>query len=153
MAKHIRDNLMASYIAYIIAFLAMTSYASLGAMAKKISAEGISGYQLIFLNSILLGVFGLIAILLTDRDFAVYKNLQASTWGWIILWAGMNFLGFVLYLYAIQRIPVTEYQIMYLASPIIAAILAFVILSEPFQLKHLIGGIIVAVGVYIAIRK
>jgi|GEM_PF-1606927 len=144
---------MSAFFPYVIAFFAVCSYASLAPLAKKIIGEGITGFQLIVLNSVFLGVLGLIAILFTDRDFSAFKNMTPDLWLWSLLWACLNFLGFALYLYAIDRMPVVNYQIMFLTMPIIGSTLAYFLLSETINLKQIIGGIIVAVGVYIAIKK
>ncbi len=71
---------------------------------------------------------------------------------WIGSFIIINLFAFLFYTHALQRIPSTEYQIMYLFSPIIVAILAFLILTESLHLKYFIGGSIVALGVYITIR-
>ena len=144
---------MSAFFPYLIAFFAVCSYASLPPLAKKSLSEDITGFQLIVLNSIFLALLGLIAIIFTDKDFSAFKNLTADLWFWALLWAGLNFLGFALYLYAIDRMPVVNYQIMFLTMPVIGSTLAYFLLSETISLKQVIGGIIVAIGVYIAIKK
>ena len=143
---------MASYIGYIIAFFAMCSYASLAPIAKKLTNEGLTGFYLILINSAFLGIFAIIALLFSNQNFEVFKKIPLSTWSWIALWALINFVGFALYIWAVARIPVVNYQIMYLASPLIGALIAFVLLSEPLQVKHLIGGLFVAIGIFITIK-
>jgi len=144
---------MAAYYGYIIGFLAMCCYASLAPIAKKLTNDGLTSFYLIFLNSAFLFVFSTIALLYNNGNFEVLKKISLPTWGYITLWAFINFIGFALYIWAIGKIPVASYQIMYLATPIVGAILAYFLLSETIQTKQIVGGLIVAFGVYIAIRK
>ena len=143
---------MSAYYGYIIAFLAMCSYASLPPIAKKIASSGFEGFSLIFVNSIFLLFFSFIAILCSGQNFDVLKKISLSTWGWVALWAFINFVGFAFYIWAINKIPVVNYQIMYLASPLIAALIAFFLLNEGLELKQLLGGLLVAAGIFITIR-
>jgi len=142
---------MSTYFPYLIAFLAMSGYATLGTLTKKAGQFGLDGAALIFVNSISLALFCLITFLFLPKQ-EVFRTLPLEGWAWAIGAAFVNFVAFALYVWAINNVPVVEYQIMYLASPIIAATLAFLLLSEPIALKHIIGGSIVALGVYIAVR-
>lgn len=140
-------------IGYIIAFFAMCCYALLVPMAKTLTLSGLASAHLILINSVILTILALIYLSFSSYEFEPIQKMSVTTIGLVVLWSTTNFLGFILYLYAINKIPATEYQIMYLASPIIVAIVSYLFLSESLHFKHLIGGVLVALGVYIAIKK
>jgi drug/metabolite transporter (DMT)-like permease len=144
---------MSQYTGYLIGFGAMMCYASLAPIAKKITQDGLTAYSLIFINSVLLTAFSLAAILIAkDTNLLTLKNIDITSWVRITLWSLVNFIGFALYIWAIAKIPVTDYQIMYLATPLIGGVLAYFLVNEALEFKHLIGGAFVAVGIYITIK-
>ena len=137
---------------YVVALIAMIFYAVLTPISKKLTIDGLTGFYIILINSVMLGTLSVAAILLTGNNFDALKKMSLNTWFFASALGIINFIGFALYIWAVARIPATEYQIMYLASPLVVAIVAYFLLSEPLQLKHLIGGVIVALGIYISIR-
>ncbi len=143
---------MSTNLGYVVALMAMTCYAVLTPISKKLTQDGLTGYYIILINSIMLGILSLIAIIATGNNFDSIKKMSFSTWMFASALGVINFIGFALYIWAVARIPATEYQIMFLASPLIVAVVSYFLLTEPMQLKHLIGGIVVAIGVYITVK-
>jgi drug/metabolite transporter (DMT)-like permease len=137
---------------YLIAFAAMTCYALLPPMAKALTTSGFSGPHLILINSVVLTVLSVIYLAFSHYDFNVLYQVKTSTWMLALFWGSVNFLGFILYLIAISKIPATDYQIMYLASPLIVALVSYFFLNETLHFKHLIGGGLVVLGVYIVVK-
>lgn len=144
---------MAQYAGYLIGFAAMMCYASLAPFAKRITQDGLTAYSLIFVNSLVLATLSLIAIIIVkDQNLLALKNIDFIGWLRILMWSTINFIGFALYIWAIAKIPVADYQIMYLATPLIGGILAYFLVNEALEFKHLIGGAFVAIGIYITIK-
>ncbi|PCI01026.1 MAG: hypothetical protein COB76_02235 [Alphaproteobacteria bacterium] len=137
---------------YFLAFIAMTCYAVLTPITKKLTLSGLDGAYVILANSLLLGTISTVYIMATGNDWTPFTKGSKDMFIWACAMGVINFVGFLLYIIAIAKIPTTEYQIMFLASPFIVALFAYFFLNEILELKHLIGGIIVAIGVYITIK-
>ena len=144
---------MTSYIGYIAGFLAMACFSTLPIVIKRVTSLGLNGSHLILVNALMLALLSMVTIaVMHQNSYQIFKKIPISTYGWVALYTLFNFTALTLFIWSMQRISTTEYQIMFLASPLIVALLAFFLLNEPLQLKHLIGGIFVAIGIVITVR-
>ncbi|MAZ76919.1 MAG: hypothetical protein CMH31_06435 [Micavibrio sp.] len=140
-----------SLINYGIAFIAICGYASLGVLAKRSSLD-VPPFAFIGVTMVFLAGFAITASLLTEKTFSI-SSLTGQSWIWMIGFAVINFIAFSLYLNAIGKMPVVEYQIIAVITPIIGGILGYLILSEALSPRYFIGIAITALGLYIALKK
>ncbi|MDH5721749.1 MAG: DMT family transporter [Alphaproteobacteria bacterium] len=134
---------------YLVAFLAVTFYACLPVIAKKMNAD-IPPFAFIALTMLGLSLCGFFSSIAFEKSF-VFSELQIDIYLWILLFAILNFFGFFLSLYAISQIPLVKYQMINMILPVITGILAFLILLEPFKARYLIGIVFIAIGIFIAL--
>jgi len=87
-----------------------------------------------------------------EKNFTL-SIINTPTWFTLASFAAINFTGFAVMLFAISKIPVVEYQIIAVITPIIGGILAYFILSEGLSLKYFIGLAFIGIGLYIALKK
>ena len=71
----------------------------------------------------------------------------------VLLFSSINFIAFALYLAAIQRLPISEYQFTELIGPIVGAIAAYFILGEMVKPQHIWGLLIIGTGLFVALRN
>ncbi len=143
---------MATILPYILAFIAVTCYASLTPLAKKLVTGEIPPLALIATSMIFLSVYAIIASLFFEKDFS-FSKIETTTWLGIAAFSFINFVGFALYLMAIKDIPVTQYQIIFLISPIITGFIAYLILSEEFKMQYIYSLPFIGIGLYIALKS
>ena len=137
---------------YVIAFIAISCYASLTILAKKVMPD-IPSFSFIAITMfILAGLATAAALIYEQKDFFI-STLSLKNWGWIIGFSMINFAGFALYLYAIKFMPVAHYQTIGLAIPLVGGLLAFGLLGEVLTLRFFVGFFIAAFGVFIAVKK
>jgi drug/metabolite transporter (DMT)-like permease len=82
------------------------------------------------------------------------ESLWAVTlWGWVVL-AGLALLSHVggqgLITYALAHLPAPFSSVSLLLQPVIAALLAWLILTEPLDIWQALGGVIVLAGIFLA---
>lgn len=142
---------MPSLLVFSAAGLAIALYASLGVMAKRVFAD-IPGFSFIAITMFILATLSGVAAFLYNKDFQV-SSLTPSTWAWVVLFAVTNFIAFSMYLWVLARMPVAEYQIMAVITPLIGGFLAFLILQEPLSWRYVVGLAIAAIGITIALKK
>ncbi|MBN8521194.1 MAG: EamA family transporter [Alphaproteobacteria bacterium] len=142
---------MHSLFIYLAAGSAIALYASLGVLAKRVFAD-IPGFSFIAITMFMLTTLSGIAAFMYDKNFQM-SSLTPSTWGWVVLFAVTNFIAFSVHLWVLARLPVAEYQIMAVVTPLIGGLLAFLILQEPLSWRYVVGLAIAAVGITIALKK
>ncbi|MEM7618813.1 MAG: EamA family transporter, partial [Pseudomonadota bacterium] len=81
------------------------------------------------------------------------SGISMPTFSFLSLFALVNFIAFAVMLFAISKIPIVEYQLIALLTPIFGGVLAYFILSEGLSIKYLIGLVFIGVGLYIALKK
>lgn len=136
---------------YLLAFLAMCCYASLAPLSKKLTLD-IPPFAFIATTMIFLCAYGVIASFFVDKGFS-YSKIEPATWGKLAIFSLVNFVGFFVYLYAIRHIAVAQYQIIYLASPVVGGLIAYLILSEGFKMQYLYSLPFIGIGLYIALKS
>ena len=131
-------------------FLAVFSYAVLKIMDRKGMVDGIPPFLFIAVSMTVLAGLAAIGHVLTVKGpiFA----LTTQQWGMLVVYGFLNLIGFTLVLVALKSMPVTEYQIIGITTPICVAFLAAIFLKEPILIKHMVGAVIVGLGIFIAIR-
>lgn len=136
---------------YIIAFLAISCYASLAIINKKVISD-IPSFSYIGITMLLLSFLGFCASFIYEKGFS-FTGISVKNWTLMIGLAVINFVGFALLLNAITKIPVVEYQIIAVMTPVVGGLLAFLFLSEALTMRYLIGLIFIAIGLYISLKK
>jgi drug/metabolite transporter (DMT)-like permease len=142
-----------SYVGYVAGFAAMVCFSSLPVVIKKVTGYGLDGPHLILVNALTLAALAILIITaFYQADFQAIRKMTTATWLWVGIYSVINFAALTCFIWSVKLISPTEYQIMFLASPLVVALLGFMLLSEPLQLKHLVGGIVVAAGILITIK-
>jgi len=136
---------------YIIAFLAVSCYASLAIFNKKVMPD-IPSFSYIALTMMILSFLGFCASLLYEKDFS-FTGISTKNWILMVSLGVVNFVGFALLLNALAKMPVVEYQIIAVLTPIVGGFLAFLFLSEALTVRYFIGLIFIAIGLYISLKK
>jgi len=135
----------------VSAVLAISCYASLAPISKKLQLANVPSFAFMGITQSLLAALAFTALIITKKNFSI-NTLDRTAWTSLVTFSTVNFVGFTLYLYAITKMPVSEYQLFGLLTPLIGAIIAFFLLGEPFKLRYFIGGIFVAIGLFIALK-
>jgi len=136
---------------YLLAFFAMACYALLQVLAKKLQFDT-PPLAFIAVTMAFLCVFAAIASFYIEKDFSIQK-MDQKMWIGLIVFSVVNFIAFTAYLVVITKIPVTEYQLIGLATPVVGAIFAYWMLGEEFKFQYLVGLVFIAIGLFIALRK
>lgn len=142
---------MIKILPYLTAFIAMISYSSLVVIAKKM-LPNIPPFAFIMLTMFFLFLFAALASGLYEKSFGSISTFTKHDWIGVIGFAIVNLIAFSTYLWAINYIPVTQYQLIYLVSPLVVAFLAFLFLGEEFHMRYLLSLILISAGIYIAIK-
>lgn len=84
------------------------------------------------------------------------KLLAAHAAGWVVVLAlavASHVVGQTLIAYALGHLPAAVSALCLLWQPVMAAILAWIVLSEPLNPVQIVGGIIVMAGIFIASQR
>jgi drug/metabolite transporter (DMT)-like permease len=141
---------MMALIPYIVAFCAVSCYAMLGPLAKKIGAT-LPPFTFLTICSLLLILMGALPAYFLEKE-KVVAEFQNIKWGWLAALAVVNFVGYMGWLYAVNRIPIAQYQMFGVMSPVIGGLLAYFLLKENFEPRYLLALAFMAVGLFIAIK-
>lgn len=136
---------------YATGLFAICCYAALPSISKKMLSGGVPPFAFIAVTMVFLATFSAIASYFVEKDFALSK-LGAHGLTGLLIFSLVNFVGFSTYLYVITKMPVTHYQLLGLAGPIIGCYVAYLMLNEPIKPQYFIGLLVVAAGFYIAVR-
>jgi drug/metabolite transporter (DMT)-like permease len=135
---------------YLIAVFSVCCYALLSPMAKKIGVE-LPPFTLIACSSIILGTCAAITAFFREREQVIAVASKVE-WGWLVIFSLTNLVGYVTYLWALNKIPVAHYQMLNIISPVIGGLLAFVMLRESFPLRYFPALLLMLVGLAIALK-
>ncbi len=137
------------YIPYIVAFFALSAYALLGPIAKKVGTD-LPLFTFITASSFILMILaGSIAYAFErHKVIPMFQDLQ---WSWLALFSLINLVAYVGYLWAINRIPVAQYEMFCVVMPVVGGLFAVFLLKEPFHARYILSLALMAVGLYIAI--
>lgn len=134
---------------YLIAALAVSCYALLGPLAKKVSLV-LPPFSFIAASSLILFLICFALAVAYERP-ALSTAIRHINFGWLLCFSLVNILGYIGYLWAINRIAVAEYQMFIILGPIVGGAFAYILLGETFHTRYLIAAAIMAIGLYIAI--
>lgn len=142
---------MSSYLFYGIAALAISCYAVLPVISKKMQIS-LPPFTFIAITMAILALFAFFASLIYERSFHI-QSLRPSQMALLLLFGAVNFVGFVLFLKAISGIPVSHYQLIGIIGPVVTAFLALVFLGEAVNARFFLALPIILLGLYIAIAR
>lgn len=135
---------------YLVALFAVSSYALLGPIAKKLGTS-LPPFAFIASSSLLVFLFSAAISLLTERA-VLFETFRRIEWKWLLLFSAINIIGYVGYLWSISRIPVVHYEMFTVICPILAGLFATYLLGEAFHMRYLVGLVFVSIGLFIAIK-
>lgn len=140
---------MAALIPYIIALSAVVFYAGLSPMAKKIGYN-LPPFSFIAASSFMLFCIAGSIAFVKEKDMAL-SSMDQIEWRGLLLFSLINLAAYALSLVALSKMPVVQYQIIGLITPIVSGLIAVFLLTEPFHARYLIALLFVAVGIFIAL--
>ena len=141
---------MSAVSPYILGLVAVICYAAMTPISKKLQLD-IPPFAFVGIASAMLCVFAAAISFFFEKDFSLTK-ITPDIWGGMTILVLVNLAGYVLYLMAISKMPATQYQLLYLVGPIVAAGLAYLLLREPFKIQYLYGLVIITAGLFVALR-
>lgn len=136
-------------IPYFVAFFAVSCYALMGPVAKKVSGD-IQPFTFIALASLLLTVVSAGVAFFYERN-GVAASLGKINLNWLLFYVICNFVSYAGYLWAITRIPVAQFEMFGIFVPIIGGFFAWFILKEPFHARYFLALAFMTVGIAIAV--
>lgn len=134
---------------YIIAFFAVGCYALLGPIAKKIGFH-LPPFAFVAISCLLLSISAATISYFFERG-KITAALTDFNWGGMIIFSAINLTAYVLYLTAIRKIPIAQYDMFAILMPVIGGLAAVVLLKEPFHARYILAIAVMAVGIYIAV--
>jgi len=135
---------------YMIAFFAVSAYAMLGPIAKKVSVN-LPPFTFITISSVILAITaGSLAYFFEQLKFA--EAFQDIRWEWLVVFSFLNLVAYVGYLWAITKVPVAQYEMFGTLMPIIGGLFAVYLLKEPFHARYIASMAFIGIGIYIAAR-
>ncbi len=140
---------MISLIPYFLAFLAVSCYALLAPIAKKVGLH-LPPFTFIAISSGIIALGSGIIGFFLERD-KVSAAMHDINWGWLFIFSAINMVGYVFYLMAIRKIPIAQYEMFGILMPIIGGLFALILLKEPFHLRYILALAFMAVGIAIAV--
>lgn len=142
----------ASLLGDFFMFLCALSFAFFTVAGKRVTAR----FDTVTVTTFSYAASGLTvspAILAYYRDFP-FASLSAVTWISLIYMAWIpSLLGLSIYYYALQHIPASRVSLQSYAQPLVATLLAVVLLGEPVTAGLLASGGLVLSGVFVAGRR
>ncbi len=132
-----------------IAIIAIFCYAFLGPLAKKVGLT-IPPFTFVAISTFMLTALAIVVAVIFERDQIVGAISQVS-WGWMIAFTAINLAGYALYLVAMSRMPVAQYEMFGILMPIFGGVIAYFLLKEPIHPRYLLALAFMAVGLYIAV--
>ncbi len=138
---------------YFLAFLGVSLSASLSVIGKKVLTSGVDGFTYIGITTAILSVLAFFGSALSFGGKINLSGVTNVSMGWMLVMAIINFIAFYIYTIVIKDMAVTQYEIISIVTPIIAAFLAYFLLNEAILFKHILGATIVGAGLYVALHK
>jgi drug/metabolite transporter (DMT)-like permease len=134
---------------YFTAFIAVVCYGVIGPIIKKTGAA-MPTFLFIGISSTMLAVGAFVMLLLTEGRAGFVLPERSKLTGFLVF-AVINLVGWVLYMYSIKHIPVAQYDMIAGLGILVTAFFASVILGEPMHLRYLPAAIFILIGLRIAI--
>jgi drug/metabolite transporter (DMT)-like permease len=141
---------MISFLAYGVAALAVSCSSLLSPIAKKIG-PGLPPFTFIAASSGILMIVSGVAAWFVERE-KVVATAGEIRWHWLLAFSLVNVVSYALFLWVINRVPVTHYQMFVFLSPIVGGIAAVFLLGEPFHVRYIPALGFMLVGLLIAVK-
>jgi drug/metabolite transporter (DMT)-like permease len=134
---------------YVSAFLAVTCYAALGPIIKRLGVD-IPAFLFIAIAGAFLCVGGFLAHLLVEGRTGFLLPSVKQLIGFTVFTV-VNIIGWWLYLYSIRQIPVAQYDMIAGGGILITAFFAALFVNEPIHVRYIPAAIFIMIGIYVAI--
>ena len=142
---------MNKLVGILLASVSTLAYGAMFPLLKKAN-EKIPPFTLMALSMFFLFLFSLIGSLIFEKN-ALGKYSTIKAFLPLLIFTGLvNLAAFWTEILAYKYMPLWQQTMFVLLTPVFAGILAFFILGEHISAKLFLGLIIMAVGLFIAIR-
>ena len=131
---------MWKYYALLSAF-----FAALTAILAKVGVKGISGNVATAVRTFIVLILAWLIVLFSGQLKEV-KDLDKTNWIFLILSGSATGLSWIFYFKALETGDVSKVAPIDKLSVVFVMMLAFIFLNEPFELKTILGGVLVATG-------
>lgn len=138
-----------SSLPYFIAVLALFSYASLPVVAKTIEGQIPPFIFMALVNACVGGISLILSYVRNEQIASGY--IESSATKTILVFSVINVVAFWAFLYASSRLPIAQYQLFIILSPLVGGTLAYLFLGEPFRSQYFVSFVIVFFGLLVAI--
>ena len=135
---------------YLFALLAVTCYSFIGPLAKKFGLLS-APYTFIAIYSAAMFPVALGLAFWTKESFT-FSSLTTTQLMGIVACAVINIVGWVLYLKALQVLPVAHYDLMAGAGIVVTALIASFMLGEPLYLRYIPATALIVGGIWLGVR-
>ena len=142
---------MSIVLTYVMAFFAMACYALMPVVLKKLQLD-VPPLRLISITMAGLCALALAASLILEKDYS-FAKVTPKMWTGMMMFSVLNLIGFGVMLLVIAKIPIVEYQLVGLATPVVGALFAYWMLGEEFKLQYLVGLFFIGIGLFVALRR
>lgn len=139
-----------NYTGYLLAFTAATAYACLPVFYKKLGLD-YSPYLMMLTNSLPITILAAV-LYFSQKGMVEMSSVPTKDFAWMLGLGLWNFFAFVLYLAALKQVKVFEYEMIGMIAPLVAGLIAYVVLKETLTIYHFIGFTLVAIGLFIALK-
>jgi transporter family protein len=137
---------------WIIYAILSAFFAALIAIFSKIGLDDIDSNLATTIRTSIVLIFSWIIVFITGKQNGII-NINQKNLLFLILSGIATGLSWIFYFKALQVGEVSKVMPFDSLIIIIAMILAFIILKEPFNVKSIIGGIIITIGTFIIMVK
>lgn len=147
------DIPMSAWIGPLIVVLAVTFYATLPPLLKKVSQNGIPPFTMMTVSMFTLFLSSFIASFLFEKGLRLKPVLADKNLFFILVAVGLiNTVGFWLAIQGYKYMPLWQQTMFTLLTPVLAGIFAYFVLGEAISLKLFLGLVIMGLGLFIAVR-
>ena len=132
---------------YILAFCSVFFYAVDNILAKKMTDIP----PFLFMTGTMFVLFLCSLIAFFFVEYSNTKVLASKQVVFLIVFGIINFISFWLYLYAIKKIPISHYLVIFALTPIMTGLFWWIYGTEKLWWNFFFGAIIVGIGIAIAL--
>lgn len=138
-------------IAFSFLVAAPVLYGLNGVLLKR-GARQIPPFAAMSISMIVLLVLSILCAVQFERSH--WETIRSDRGGvvMLVLAGAVNIAAFGCLLRAYSYVPVWQYQMFYLLTPIFSAIFAYLIIGEPLSARMFLGLMFVGAGLFIALR-
>lgn len=137
-------------IYYFYAILSVCIYATLPSIIKHMN---VPTFTFIGIASTSMGLISLLIASQVEKKALAHQVLSPTSWGPFALYIGLNFIGYLLYVSAAKKIPVLNFELIGICSPVIAGTIGYFLLKEETNSNQALGFCLMTAGLLIALKK